>query len=187
VTGPGGIDGDAVISLPDIWDISPHREQLLGPIAAWSTSQAALSEVGPRHRGQVRELIPQHWSGASAEGYLRRSAGFTDLHARVCGCTGLVATQFQELDGHLRETERALDRMWRRISLRVRARRLSDPSTVEFLVRNDAQLQLVQQAIRDAQLVRRASSEFVRICRERIEAATAELSRLLDADATAAK
>jgi hypothetical protein len=187
VTGPGGIDGDAVISLPDIWDVSPHREQLLGPIAAWSTSQAALSEVGPRHRGQVRELIPRHWSGDAASGYQRRSDSFTDLHTRVCGCTGLVATQFQELDSHLKETEQALERMWRRISSRVQSRRVPHPAGVEFLVRNDAQVQLVRQAIRDAQLVRRASSEFVRICRERIEAATAELAALLDADAAAGK
>jgi hypothetical protein len=174
-------DGEAIISLPDIWNVSRHRDQLRGPIAAWSASRASLQDIGPRHRELVEELIPAHWSGTAADSYLACASGFTDLHVRVCGCTGLIADQFQELDAHLRETEQALERMWRRISQRIQARRLAQPATVEFLVRNDAQVQQVRQAVRDAQLVRRASSEFVRLCRERIAASTAELTRLLDA------
>lgn len=187
MTGPATAGGPAVISLPDLWDVSRHRHQLPDPIAAWSTSQAALSDVGPRHRRLVEELIPTYWSGTSADAYLRRSAGVTELHSALCGSTGLVATQFQELDAHLRETERALDRMWRRITQRVAARRNTSQSTVEFLVHTDAQVQLVRQAVRDAQLVRRASSEFVRICRERIETATTELTRLVETDPTRPK
>lgn len=187
MTGPAEVDGEAVISLPDIWDMSRHRHRLSDPIAAWSTSQATLSEVGPRHHRLVGELIPQHWSGLSAQAHLRRSAGVTELHSAICGSTGLVATQFQQLDAHLRETEQALDRMWRRITQRVPARRIEPQSTVEFRVHTDAQVQLVRQAVRDAQLVRRASSEFVRICRERIESATAELTRLVEAEPSAPK